>query len=300
MVNAAVGTTGHGSERGLASLGRFLRDNEVPPTALFRGDSHRVIVFVADEDDQSLRIPASPPPGFDPFTGYRCDRESLARLNGTRAIATICCQDPAKPCRLGATGTSCPAKQIGGEETRISVCPDPERLVPVAEIRDEIHDFFRRLDGRAEIASSLLFATITPLRAETVRELQEARGREDRAVGALRTVAVDRGDRYLELGRISAPRPIELDIGEPDYAPLLDSIGVAVTLRKGEFELERLPTDEEDMIVTIARSDGARAEIPRGAYEVRGKKLQISDLDVILAFRPDDRIEINYQPATAF
>lgn len=94
-INVSVGSVGGGSERGFESVSQMLYDNEGSGSAskFFREDSLRGIIFVSDEDDQSMSVAS--PYGYpkksngstaysqselEPFSGYYCD---LPTLNDT-------------------------------------------------------------------------------------------------------------------------------------------------------------------------------------------------------------------------
>src|SRR5690606_22253380 len=60
MLNVTTGSVGHGSERGLGSVLQLIEDNEPTETALLRAGSIRTIIFVPDDEDQSMTIPTYP------------------------------------------------------------------------------------------------------------------------------------------------------------------------------------------------------------------------------------------------
>lgn len=94
-INVSVGSVGSGSERGFQSVSQFLNDNEASGSSskFFREDSLRGIIFVTDEDDQSMTVanPHSYPhladgttsvtqSALQPFSSYYCD---LPTVNDT-------------------------------------------------------------------------------------------------------------------------------------------------------------------------------------------------------------------------
>jgi hypothetical protein len=295
MLNVTTGSAGQGSERGLGSLLQLLADNEGSATAFFRPGSTRGIVFVSDEEDQTMALPGSPPADFKPQSYYRCDLASLVALNGAGPVASYCCSGGG--CAYGSEGTSCSPKTIDGFTYTVSVCPREDLLVPVADVKTELDTFFRTLDGAdAEASPNYFVVSIVPLTGAAIQAMQAARTVEDTAVGGLLTQAVDRGDRYLELGNLVGNGSLAMNIADSDYSPILDSIGRAIIEKKATFTLARAPTGEEDMIVWIRHADGTSTVVPPSKYVISGKQLIITDLDFVLTFSATDAIVINYQP----
>jgi len=304
-VNVTTGSAGHGSERGFASVLQLLNDNETAETAFFRKNSFRGIVFVSDEDDQSMIVPETPPASFSPFSNYACDEASLLTLNSgnpedINGVNGYCCSDPAKNCRYGANGTSCPAKTVDGYTYRPSICPLEDKLIAVEDVKTSLDSFFTALDGESN-ASSYFVVSIVPTTEAAVKSLQLSRDNDDENVGMnIRSLAVDRGDRYLKLGELVGNGSIALNIAENDYSPVLDQIGKSIIEHKSVFTLVRAPTGTEEMIVRVFRADGSVETIPADKFVVDGKKLIITDLDLVLGFSASDQISINYQPKTLF
>jgi len=300
MVNLSTGSSGHGSERGLSSLLQMVADNEGTDTSFFRQNSLRVVIFVSDEEDQSMRIPASPPVGFNPYTDYACDQASLVDRNGSGPITGnngYCCSDGAKNCTFGSKGTSCAPKTIDGVTYTVSVCPDTAQLIPVSEVKDSMDSFFRNLDQSGSSGDPGYFVvSIVPTTGTAIQTLQSARTTSDTAVGTLKTIAVDRGDRYIDFGKAVSSDSLALDISAEDYTPILDSIGRKIIEKKSTFALNHAPTGTEDMIVTIRHADGTETTVPSSAIVISEKTLQITDLDLVLTFKSTDQIVINYQP----
>ncbi|MBI4924332.1 MAG: hypothetical protein HY843_00280, partial [Bdellovibrio sp.] len=115
MVNASTGSAGHGSERGLYSVLQLLHDNESTETAFFRKDSLRGIIFVSDEDDQSLAIDENPDYNYSPYINYKCDQASLESMNSGVSVSGVngyCCSNINNNCFYGKYGTSCQSKTI--------------------------------------------------------------------------------------------------------------------------------------------------------------------------------------------
>ena len=303
MINATTGSAGQGSERGLSSLLQFLQDNETSGTAFFRADSLHGIIFLSDEEDQSMTIPSTPPAGFKPFTGYACDQASLVAMNGAGSITGMngyCCDTPGNNCLYGADGLSCPSKTVDGYTYTPSVCADTASLIPVDDAKTSIATFFDDLEGSSKGADSYFVVSIVPATAATIQALQAARDATDAAVGAIQTVAADRGDRYIALGDAVGNGSLTLDIGVSDYSVLLEEIGKTILEKKSVFELDRAPTSEEEMIVTVIHGDGTETVVNPDYYEISGKKLILTDEDFVLGLAHTDSISINYQPATAY
>ncbi|MCC7442316.1 MAG: hypothetical protein IT285_11820 [Bdellovibrionales bacterium] len=303
IVNLTTGSAGQGSERGLASVLRLIQDNEGTATAFFRDGSIRALVFVADEDDQTMNPPASIPGGWTPLTDYGCDQAGLLALNAAGTITGVngyCCTTPGNNCRYGAVSTSCPSKTTEGYTYTPGLCPNPALLRPVSEIKAELDSFMSGLDGGGAAAPNYFVASIVPTRATTIQNLQAARTAMDATLGQIRTHAVEEGTRYLELGALVGNGSLSLDIGEPDYDPVLRQIGDAIVQKTGTFTLDRPPTEEEEMIVTVIHADGSRDVVDPTLYEINGNQLVVTDVDFILTLADTDSMEINYQPATAF
>lgn len=257
LVNLSVGIQGSGYERGLGSIQQLLSDNEYSgsPTAFFRENSLRVIVLVGDEDDQTMIIPSTIPNGYGPGSNYF---------------------------------SSC-SKTIDGVQFSLPICPDPSKLVPVAQIKDQLDSFFHGLDGTAAGASPNYFVvSIVAASAASVTQLRNERG----------TGEIDRADRFIELGNLVGNGSVAMDIASSDYSPILDAIGRSVVQKKALFQLKRAPTGEEDMIVWVVHADGSRDIVPSDRYVISGSTLEITDLDFVLGLSSTDQILINYQPKT--
>lgn len=303
IVNLTTGSVGHGSERGIGSLLQMIEDNESTATAFFRQNSIRGIIFVADEDDQTMVIPDSPPSGFDPFTYYKCDQASLLAMNTASRITGnngYCCNVPANNCFLGYDGLSCDSKTVDGYVYTPSTCADPDRLLPISDVKSQLDTFFTSLDGSSEGASSYFITSIVANTAQAIQDLQTARDAIDATVGAVKTQAVDRGDRYIELGDLVGNGSLVLNIAESDYTPILEAIGNAIITKVGTFVLDRAPTSKDDMIVKVVHDNGSQTYVPNESFEIDGKILQITDLEFLLSLEESDTFIINYQPNGAF
>ena len=304
MVNVTTGTSGSGSERGLGSVLQLLSDNEVSgsPSRFFREGSIRAVIFVSDEDDQTMDIPASPPSDFSPFSYYQCDQAGLVSLNGAAPVTGMngyCCTTPGNNCRYGAEGTSCSPKTVDGFTYTPSLCPRADKLIPVASVKAQLDSFFLGLDGHASTDANYLVVTITPTTAASIQQMQADRNTEDMAATGFKLVSTDRADRYIELGNLVGNGSLTMDMGSTDYTPLLDSIGLAIVNKMAVYTLQRAPTAQEEMIVKVIHGDSSFTVVPATDYVVNGKTI-VLDTDVVLSLAASDRISINYQPKTAF
>lgn len=274
MINASVGTSGIGSQRGFGSLSQFLSDNETGPSPYFRPGSVRVIVFVSDADDQTQVLPSSPPSGFNPFTGYL---------------------------------TNCPSKTVDSYTYTIASCPNPASLVAVSTVKAQLDSFFQNLDGNASGTTSYIVVPVTPLAGTSIQTLQAQRSAEDSAVaagdgnlpncGALCT-SVDRGDRYLALMNLVGQGSFSSDLASSNYSQFLESLGQAMIEKRASFTLSRTPSSTEDLVVVVNFSDGSSEAIPSASYVVTGTTLTITDNNLILSFSQGDSLSVTYQPKT--
>ena len=305
IINVTTGSAGHGSERGLGSVLELLNDNEPTPTAFFRPNSTRVIIFVSDEDDQTFEIEQNPPTGFNPWTHYACDQASLLAQNSSNTVEItgtngFCCATAGNNCRFGSEGTSCPAKTVDDYTYTISVCPVQKLLMPVADVKSKLDSFFLNLDGSSATTPNYLIVSIVALTSDAIQSLQASRQGDDVMAGSLKTIAVDRADRYVDLGNSVGNGSIVLNIADTDYTAILDSIGQAIIQQKSTFTLTRAPTSQEDMIVTVLHADGTTTTISPSQYVINGKSVTITDLSLVLSFSSTDKITINYQPKTVY
>lgn len=297
-VNLSTGSSGHGSERGLGSFLQLLEDNESSETPLFRSDSLRVIVFVADEDDQTMEIPETPPADYTALTDYKCDQASLIALNpggNITGVNGLCCDTPGNNCRYGAAGTSCPQKNVNGLTYRVGFCPDETKLVPVTSIKNTIDNFFNDLDGGSD--PNYFTVAIVPLSADSINTLQSERDTVDQSLGTTRAHYVDRGDRYIELGDLVGNGSMALEISQSDYTPILEAIGQTIIQKKGTFQLNFPPTSKDEIIFKILHQDGGETNVPHESYDIQENSLVITDLDFIINLESTDRVYIDYQPS---
>ncbi|NCN28379.1 hypothetical protein GW915_12500 [bacterium] len=327
MVNISVGTTGSGSERGLSSVSEFLDVNETSASKFFRKDSLRGVIILADEDDQSTVIPSNPPSIYSPFSDYVCDLDALEEGNADKfANARDYLANSYKYCCSGSScryeNLGCAEKVIDGQSFTVGICPDESKLLPVASFKNKLVDYFYELDEVVEDAENPVArtsaganffaisivpktaATVSAMRAERtistdrLDDLQYYSGGSVVTSDRIRQVSVDYGERYIafadEVGNGSA----SFDIGEPDYAVILDSIGRTLVAKKSTFQLRFAPTAKEDMIVKIIRENGDEVVVRADQYEFEGKSLTITDFNLVLSLKSTDSLSVDYQPSS--
>lgn len=273
LINLSSGSSGSGSERGFASMLQLLADNEPGAGAFFRKDSLRVVVFVGDEDDQSMTLPSPVPGGFTPFTDY---------------------------------SGGCASKTVDGYTYTLSSCANPAKLIPVASVKSQLDTFFQTLDNSMGVEGATpnyFVVSIVALTGTAIQQLHSDRCTEEMNVfgtGSCSNVSVDRADRFIALGNLVGNGSLAMNIAESDYSPMLTAIGNAVVSKKAVFTLSRAATGEEDMVVSIKHADGSVTVIPADKYTVSGKILTITDLSIVLGFASTDKVVISYQPKTVF
>ncbi len=283
IINASVSTSGSGYERGLGSLTQFLRDNEKDPqTRFFRPGSQRVIVFLSDEDDQTV------------------DDQKLMQAKGIPA-------EKYSP-KLAYTD-QCRAKTVDGYSYTLSSCiADPKTyLIPVAAIKGELDQFFAELDKGAKEPGSYFVAAIVAQDGETIAQLQQAAlemrangmDEQGRNVPLKPSADQDRGRRYMKLVEAVQSGSMSLDIGAQDYNEILANIGRTIlkktTKKFTEVSLGRAPADPERMVVVITHADGTSTTLGAGQYALDGAHLKITDEAVVQALKPQDKIQITYR-----
>jgi hypothetical protein len=309
IVNLTTGTSGSGSERGLASVSQFLNDNEAAgsPTTFFRAGSLRVIIFISDEDDQSMSYSGvdEANANFSTWTHYQCDSAGLTALNAADAARlpnSFCCAGGG--CTFGTDGTTCPAKTIlnndGSDYTyTISTCPNPTLLIPVSTFKTQFDSFFETLDGTTSNPNYFV-VTVTGLTGDSIQALQTIHNTDDTNAGAPVQVTADRADRYIALGTQVGNGSFSSDITAADYTSVLNNIGNEIAVQKGTFTLQYPATGQAEMIVTIKHGDGSTTVLQNNQYSVSGTTFTITDLNVVLTFKATDSISINYQPSSSF
>ncbi len=285
-VNASVGTTGLGSERAFSSIQQLIADNETSSTSFFRKGSLRIIVFLADEDDQSVAISAAPSDGYSPFSELASD---------------------------------CARKTPDGYSYAISYCPKSGTTAP-SEFKKGLDSFFAKLDGASATtaATSYFVVPIVIAKTETLKKLHDAELREKYKDELARTgmsleqlksslaragtkisYSHDLGHRYLQLVREVGNRSFAHDIDTEDYSPVLDKIGLEIVTRFASMMLKREPTSREQVFVDLISADGSRTRVPSTQWELSGKVLTIQP-EFLLKMNEKDSVEVYYQPKTVF
>ncbi len=326
MVNISVGTTGGGSERGLSSVEEFLNVNEVSESQFFRKDSLRGIIFLADEDDQSISIP-SPAGMYTPFDDYRCDLDALEEANTDKfADARNYLANDYKYCCSGNTcrykDLGCSAKVIDGQSFTVGICQNESNLIPVSYFKDKLVDYFYALDEveedavspapRTSEAANFFAVSIVPKTAATVLamraertistdrtdDLQYYSGGSVVTSQRIRQVSVDYGERFIAFADAVGNGSESFDIGEPDYSVILDNIGKTLVAKKSTFQLRFAPTQKSDMIVKIIRENGQIDIVAHDQYEFEGKSLTITDFNLVLSLKSTDNLSVDYQPSS--
>jgi len=287
LINVSVGSSGQGSERALSSVLQLLQDNETTDSRFFRPQSLRGIIFVGDEDDQSMDL-SQATSGISPQSHYQCDFDRLSELNPGDARVSSQCTN---------TGFHCPEKMVDGFSYRVSMCPTSTApLIPVSEVKASFDQFFSTLDQSQTNSPNYFVVGIIPTTASSIQLLQAARLGEDQNVGALKNWAVDRGDRFIELANLVGNGSITLDIADSDFSPILDTIGRTIVQKKATFILDREPSSLEELLIWIEKADGTRTALDPAQFVISGTMLQITDLDLVLALSSTDHVVIDYQP----
>jgi hypothetical protein len=317
-VNVSTGSAGNGSERGLGSVLEFLAVNETTATPFFRADSLRGIIFLSDEDDQTMTLPTTVPSGFSPQTNYVCDLDALTTANASKFANpsnTIqntfryCCASGCSYQNLG-----CSARTIGSTTYKVGICPDSTKLVAVSSVKSQIDSFFRNLEGKTDGTPNWFTAAIVVTSESTYNSLTSARNQSDDRLDTvsiyatdkttvttaqmIRQPAVDVGQRYIDFANAVGNGSLTLDIGAADFAPVLDAIGKAIVTKKGTFALNYAPTKKSDMIVTVYYASGSTVVLTEDQFNISEKSLIITDQDLVLGLTDGDAISVNYQPSS--
>lgn len=298
LINVSVGSSGHGSERALSSVVQFLTDNEASAstTKFFRQDSVRAVIFVSDEEDQSMTTPASPSVSFNPYTDYGCDLSGLQALNPTANITGGYC------CSNGCTFDSdmdCQAKTVDSFTYTPSVCADNAKLISVSSVKTQLDNFFMNLDGSNDNPNYFV-ANIVPMTGPGIQQMQADRAAQDAAVGAYITVATNRPDRLIALADQVGGGSMSMDITSNDYSPLLDQIGLTAVLKAGKFKVLKKLGLEAEMTIKVVKVDASFYFITSDHFEIVDEYWIQLDAPTILALNETDQIVINYQPSAAY
>ena len=328
MTNVSTGAAGSGIERGSGSILQFISDNEQnaqgsAPNPLFRPGSLRVIIIVSDEDDQSVDPAVNT--ATDPSTGFIWD------ASDTGDGGTGNCRERTVPCPSGTcafvpcannSNNLCanPDTSLFTYTYTISFCPpQPETttLIPVSTVKSRIDNFFYGLDGvtgaTGSAAANYFVASVIPLTGESLTALHKNRGDEDQLVlgayygnAGYRRVTSDYGARYAAFDQAVGNGSFEMELIDPanpdatDFTPILEKIGSVIVGKKATFVLDRVPTGQEDIIVTIKHINGSVTVLKPTQFTIVEKTLTISDMNIVLGFSSTDQVAISYQPSTVF
>ncbi len=293
----SVGTKGIYEERGFGSVSQFLADNEKDGSSarLFRPGSQRIIVFLSDENDQTIEFANM---GAGPHKLlYRGSYYKSMPGQGDPAVAnqllpahfTIDCK---------------PSKVDGKDLGPMSLCARPELLQSPEAFKAELDAFFTKLDGSAPNASpNYMVAAIVGMNYETIKGLRETPLPNGKPQGE---VTHERGDRYIRLTEVAGGRSFAMDIGAKDYTPILEKIGLEIVERSvtkefkpiTTFELVRAPVKGERIEVTRLSASGDKQVLSSDQFVIVGNRVEISDEQLKKALKPGDRIVVRYQPAT--
>jgi hypothetical protein len=282
QVNLTPSTVGNGGERAFQSVLQFLNDNEPDPALrFFRPGSLRVIVFVADEDDQSqLSDPNQYLYGSNSSYGtgtpgnYVPGGGTKAHLIPEKASAPFICK---RTYPSPNANTYFPGGDSG-------YCVDPAWLLPIGTVKQSLDDHFHQLDGTtSSMGANYFIAAITTMNTAGL------------AAQGYTYISHRYADLVDEVGNGS----LTLDLTQSDYTPLLAQIGTNILQAKSVFQLARAPTGEEDLVVSIVHGDESVTVVAPAQYVLSGTALTI-DLAIVSSLASTDSIDVSYRPSTVF
>jgi hypothetical protein len=290
----SVGTKGIYEEHEFASVEEFLADNEKggSPNKLFRKGSQRVIVFISDEDDQSIAPEnVGPEPRKLLYHGaYYTGKDKAQADKLLPAQFTI----------------DCPAETYQGVPLApMTLCMRPGLVEGVDRFKANLDSFFRELDGNPNGSPNYFVTAIVGKDASTIQGLR-ANTKEHNAETKQIVVTNEVGTRYLDLVNQAGNGSFAMDIGASDYAPILAKIGLEIENRsmttktkpQTSFDLDRAPDTRERLVVTANLASGRTIVLGASQFHVSGNKLEITDPAFISVLQPGDQIRVQYQPAT--
>jgi hypothetical protein len=293
-----VGTDGIYEERGLADNeawdggARSNRSGSREGSPLFRKGSQRVIVFLSDEDDQTVPEHAAGP---EP-------RKLLYR--GAYYVG----KDQAQADRILPDNFTidCPAsivKDAEGKDVELapmSVCLRPGRAMSVAEFKTALDRFFSTLDGSTN--PNYLVASIVTKDLSTIQWLRSQVKNE---------ITHERGERYIQLADLVGNGSFSMDIGAKSYAPILEKIGLEIEKRsiqrhvvkkfvpQTKIKLEFEP-DPRIAIRLVIDGENGRRVLEKGQFTITRNILTITDETVIKSLKPGDSYFVDSQPGSIF
>lgn len=292
-----VGTQGIYEEHGFDSVSEFLADNEKGSSLnkLFRKGSQRIIIFLSDEDDQSVGERVGPEPRKLLYSGsYYTGKDAAKAAKILPAQFSINCP-----------GTPNDGKSPITAATAMTLCVDPSTLQPVAEFKSKLDAFFRDLDGSPAASPNYMVTAIVAKDDSTIETLRRNTKEKNPETG-LTVITNEKGNRYLDLVSEVANGSFAMDIGADDYSPILKKIGLEIEQRSFKketrpqttFTLERAPDVRERLVVTVETADGRSVVLSASQFHLASNKLVITDKNLIAVLQPGDRISVQYQPST--
>lgn len=292
-----VGTQGIYEEHGLDSVEQFLADNELGASTakLFRKGSQRIIIFLSDENDQSVGRHVGPEPRKLLYSGsYYSGKDRATADKILPAHFTIDC--PGDAYVTGAPITA---------STAMTLCMRPGIVEGVDAFKNRLDAFFRKLDGNANGNPNYFVTAIVGQNPATIEALRK-NTKERNAETGLTVITNEIGTRYLDLVSVAGNGSFAMDIGANDYSPILKKIGLEIEKRslvkktspQTSFTLDRAPDPRERLVVTVELATGKSIVLAASQYHLAGNKLVISDKSLISVLQPGDRITVQYQPST--
>jgi hypothetical protein len=292
----SVGTAGIYEEHGFDSVEQFIADNELgsSPNKLFRKNSQRIIVFLSDENDQSLGENVIPDPRKLLYSGSYYTGKNTASADAILPPQfTISC-GPGEEYVKGAEITA---------STAMTLCLRPNLAEPVAKFKARLDRFFQNLDGVPGGNPNYFVTAIVGQDPATIVSLRKNTTEKNAETG-LTVITNEIGTRYLELVSQTGNGSFAMDIGANDYTPILDKVGLEIEKRSVQTKklpqttiaLERQPDLSEPFFVTLVRDGGARSNLEKSQYSVSGKIVKITDQAMIDSLQPGDLFYVVSQP----
>lgn len=292
-----VGTQGIYEEHGFDSVVQFLGDNETgaSPNKLFRKGSQRIVIFLSDEDDQSMGDRVGPEPRKLLYSGtYYSGKDAAKAEKILPSHFTIDC--PGEATLAGAPITA---------KTAMTLCVRPGIVEGVDEFKARLDAFFRKLDGNPNGNPNYFVTAIVGQDPATIESLRRNTKEKNSETG-LTVITNEVGSRYLELVSRAGNGSFAMDIGASDYSPILRKIGLEIekrsiqtkTLPQTSFTLDRAPDTRERLVVTAILASGRSVVLAPDQFRVAGNTLVIADEKFKSVLQPGDRITVVYQPST--
>ncbi len=317
IVNVSVSTAGAGNERGFNSVLQLLTDNEASETAFFRADSKRMIVFLSDEEDQSVELPSSVPADFEPETLVQKDCE----------------------------------RTLEGHKYTVPKCAKDSAILPVEKVKNDLDRFFLGLDKKSQNPNYAVTA-IVGKKWSTVYKLHggKSNGSQDQGARYLKLVEqVGNGSLSMDIGEadyspildqigkaisqgfrtfspIAAPADLStlivkivhenksetivptgsyklvgdtLTITDDAIVNTLQSTDQLVTESSAKkldtFTLKRAPAPGETVTVQLIHASGGAQTLTEAQYKITGDSLRIVDSALVKKLLPTDALLVKFQ-----